>query len=581
MRRSLLDVALGASLLGLLPLLVVQAVHLWERPHFQFFPLAWGALVALIATRGQVGSQAELGSAVSVVRRRRGAVVWASGLAAGVIAAVLFSPWVAEVAAILCVTGWGLLRLKAVPWTRWLGWTSLLWVTLPLPGSLDARLVGGLQTLSSESAGALLDLVGLAHLRQGNLIEIRAGKLFVDEACSGIDSLYSLSAIGLVMLLWQKRPLVVALLTLASVPLWAWFGNVLRLVFIVWMLDRWQIDLSHGWAHTLLGFVIFAISSGCLFLTLDAAGLLFRGFSTGALPKDDERWHLWYNRVVAFPNKPRHLKGEPKKQLAGSNLRASQPKVAGSASAAASTREAAKAFGWSRALMAAVVLASLFVSTLSVWAIVNGDAGSALALPHYEVAKVDSVFTEGAMPQRLLEAKRVSFHKEQRSPDSFFGEYSRIWRYQEAHNEFLLSADFPFRGFHPLWVCYTNAGNTLDGEPQTLSLPSASGQPSVGFAKLKDDLGSTSYLWFSLFDASGKPVPIQQYEDTVGNLLVERFNRGNATLGQADPITYQFQLYLPSGADLPQAELDRYLKIYAEALPHAVEQVKRLNADRD
>lgn len=46
-----------------------------------------------------------------------------------------------------------------------------------------------------------------------------------------------------------------------------------------------------------------------------------------------------------------------------------------------------------------------------------------------------------------------------------------------------------------------------------------------------------------------------------------------------DPVTYQFQLYLQSGSDLKPDELDRYFKIYCEALPHAIEQVKRLNAN--
>ncbi|MGN6546189.1 MAG: exosortase U [Aureliella sp.] len=184
------------------------------------------------------------------------------------------------------------------------------------------------------------------------------------------------------------------------------------------------------------------------------------------------------------------------------------------------------------------------------------------------------------MPERLLGAERIAFHREQRSPDSFLGEYSRIWRYRTERSEFYLSADFPFRGFHPLWVCYTNAGNTLDGDPQKMQLPNApaSAEPNVGFAKFKDDLGSTSYLWFMLFDASGKPVHMRQYEETVGNQLMDRFARGNAVELGAEPITYQFQLYLQSGRDLPQAQLDEYLKMFAEALPHAVERVRQLNA---
>ncbi len=55
--------------------------------------------------------------------------------------------------------------------------------------------------------------------------------------------------------------------------MWAWLGNVLRLLLIVVLLDRWQIDLSQGWPHTALGVLTFGISSLCLLVKLSGFAL--------------------------------------------------------------------------------------------------------------------------------------------------------------------------------------------------------------------------------------------------------------------------------------------------------------------
>lgn len=573
MKRWIPEIGLAASLIGLSPLLALQCVHLWERPHFQFFPLAWLAFVVLAVSR------AEVVWTQSRTRARLGLGVWGLGLVLGVGAAFRFSPWLAHAAAILCVTGWGLLRLETGAWARWLGWTLLLWVTLPLPGRFDRLLVDGLQELSSKSASALLDLIGLAHLRQGNLIEVRSGKLFVDEACSGIDSLYALFAIALVMMLYKRLPFVIGLFTLATVPVWAWLANVARLTLIVWLLDRWQIDLSHGWQHTVLGLVMFVFASACLFVTLGAFTALFQRFSTAALPRDRKTWHLAYNAAVCFPGKAPEVLSEE-----DAYFRSSRNDSARKGQAAARRLrvfDPADRRVLLRTLFVTASLASVLIMALSVSALAR-SRGDLLGLPHYSTAQVDAAFSEAAMPETLHSAQRVAFTGQVRAPDNFNGEYSRIWKYRDSRHEFALSVDFPFRGFHPLWVCYTNVGNVVDGEPvihKQMANEGAQpgGEGSIARFKLIDEFGTTSYVWFSLFDPSGHPVPIEDYSPDVKNLLVNRLLGRNGLSSGTEPVTFQFQLYLQSTSELTEAELQRYLEIYNEALPHAVEQVKQLS----
>jgi exosortase len=586
------EICFGVCLASLSPLLVVQALHLWDRPHLQFFPLAWLAVIVLISKRSK------LKWTTSLWRSRFGTAAWGLGLAAGITAALFYSPWMGQVAAILCIMGWGSLRLET-PWIRWIGWTLLLWITLPLPSGLDAGFVNGLQQVSAKSAGALLDLFGIAHLRQGTLIEIRSRKLFVDEACSGIDSLYSLTAISLLMMLWQRRPLIVGLLTIVSVPIWAWLGNVVRLIVIVVLLDRWQIDVSEGFKHTLLGLVTFALSSVCLFLTLSAFTELFERFYPSAMPRHHKQWHLWYNVVVSFPGKAPVIKDEEEAYFAGPDVATKAPRPAKRNQAIAVPRPT------HAAVLLAFGLCTLAILVISIRSIERDRRlGNAGALPHFELKQVRQAFGETSFPEKLQQAQRVGFEQKQRSPDSFFGEYSRIWSYRDARSDFVLSIDFPFRGYHPLWVCYTNAGNEVQGKPTPVRLPSqatlsetspsetppsetprfdtssqGAAEPTAMFVKLKDELGSHSYLWFLLFEANGTPVKIKDYDgQNAENPLLDRIKAAFAESVAREPVTYQFQLYVPSNRELSSAELDEYLHLFDASLPFARQQVKALTS---
>ncbi|MCC6508347.1 MAG: exosortase U [Pirellulaceae bacterium] len=567
------EFCLGLCLVCLAPLVWLQAVHLWERPHFQFFPLAWLAFGALITTRSELKWSSSLG------RRRLGSVVWAAGVLAGLAGALLFSPWLGQAACVLCISGWGWLRLATVPPFRWFGWSLLLWITVPLPGQLDANLINGLQRISAESAGGLLDLIGIAHLRQGTLIEIRAGKLFVDEACSGIDSLYSLVAIALLMMLWQARPLVVGFFTVITVPIWAWLGNVLRLTTIVICLDRWQVDLSHGWQHTALGFVTFGLSALCLFLTLDALTHLFRRFSTSDLPRDRRQWHLWYNAVVCFPGRAPVLIDEEQQYFEVEDPRL-KPKPKSKVERQ-STVPAEPKFG--RWVVGLMTVSCLIAAGLSIRNIARDwRDGSSTRLPHFDQAQVKAAIAENGLPEAFEPAKRLAFRHEHRSPDNFLGEHSAVWTYRAPSSDFVCSIDFPFRGYHPLWVCYTNAGQQIQGVPTPVSLPSQADQPQssqhVVQVKLKDELGNLSYLWFLLFDAQGQPAKINLYDqENDTNPILERLKLALADSVEREPVTYQFQMYVPSSRELSEAEIQSYLKLFDTAIPMAIAQVQKLD----
>ncbi len=547
------------NFISLAPLLAVHAMHLWERPHFQFFPLAWTAFAVLVYQRAQLSWTTLKG------RYRLGFATWLIGLVVGLGGAYLFSPWLGMVSIILSIAGWGIMRLGQLPLMRWFAWLLILAVTLPLPGNLDTQFINRLQTLSSQSAGDLLDLFGVLHLRQGNLIEVQSKELFVDEACSGIDSFYALTAIALLMIVWQRKPLVVSALALLTVPVWTWFGNLLRLMVIVWMLDRFSIDLSHGWKHTLLGLVTFAIASGGLFATLDAMTQLFKRFSSSTIPRDRKWWHLAYNAVVYFPAKAPKLVDEEEQYYDG--------RIANANVAAPSSEKEVQAYApkW---LSLALILVAPSLGTLGL-SLKGFFVSESINLPHIDKARVDSAFVRTAMPDSLVGAKLVDFRGQERSPDNYFGEHSRLWLYQDDAKQFTLSVDFPFRGFHGLWLCYTNAGNKVEDLPVYFAADGR--ERAYARVKFRDDLGNPSYLWFNNFDASGKPIEMEPYEPNATEVVGQRLRPVLEKL-QDQPVTYQFQLYIQPGYDLTQEELNRYQRVFNEALPYAVKQVQQLNA---
>lgn len=558
------EICLAMCLVGVAPLVVLQAIHLWERPHFQFFPLAWLAFGYFIYAEGAIGWSTNLW------RQWVGVGIWAVGLTAVVVAAFFFSPWIGQAAAILCISGWGLLRLDAVQMFRWLAWTLLLWITLPMPGNLDAEVVNGLQRLSAQSASQLLDLMGVLHLPQGTTLEIRSRQLFVDEACSGIDSLYSLIAISLLMMVWQRRPLVVGLFTLLTVPMWAWLGNVLRLLLIVVLLDRWQIDLSEGWPHTVLGIATFAVSSVCLLITLGGFAILFERFSGSSMP-EERQWHLVYNAIVCFPGKPPTILDETDQYFAV------QP-----VAPAVKEQKVPRFSPWQppgrnmTVVLSLVCLVALGLNARSTSR--DWIDGRSSRLPHYQLSEVDTAFNENDFPETFAKAQRVKYHADQRTPESFYGEYSRSWTFRDPRGDFVLSIDFPFRGYHPLWVCYTNAGNEIQGTPTPIlqSSQPATDQPHVVQVKFKDDLDNYSYLWFELFDKDGKPISVKSYDQPEENAIVARLKTVMADTVARDPVSYQLQLYVPSSRELTKQELDEYAKFFEATAPVARQLVKKL-----
>lgn len=244
--------------LALLPSVALQAQMLWRRPHYQFFPLVpLGA--ALLAS----GECRRLGPLRPGSRRGVALLVIASWMLLA-LASFLFSPWLGSVAALAMLAA-AITAIGGVPLLRCLlpAWT-FLGLAVGLPLNFDQELISRLQAMTSRIGSLALDALGVFHVMEGNVVRVSGRDFGVEEACSGIYSLFSVLFLTLFFVLWARRPPLGAILTMVAGACWVLAGNIVRVVAVVYLETRWGVDVGRGWRHDLLSLVVFIATLGLI-----------------------------------------------------------------------------------------------------------------------------------------------------------------------------------------------------------------------------------------------------------------------------------------------------------------------------
>jgi exosortase len=176
----------------------------------------------------------------------------------GMLSLACLAAWLGAVAALYGWLGRALLRRLAFP-------LVYLLCLVPLPYTLEIALTGALKTSVAAWSVRALAALGWDVAYSGNLLYVDQLELLVEAACSGLNSIFSLTAIGLFYIFWQRRrrwqeSLVLAL---AIVPL-AILANVARVMLLI-ALVRWRGEqVLETVAHPAAGFLTFAISLALL-----------------------------------------------------------------------------------------------------------------------------------------------------------------------------------------------------------------------------------------------------------------------------------------------------------------------------
>lgn len=154
---------------------------------------------------------------------------------------------------------------------RWIVFPCLFFfVAVPWPTLVEAPLIQRLATFNASGAVEVLNLIGIPALRHGNVIEISAGLVGVEDACSGIRSFQACLMIGLFLGAYYRLRILDRVVLVGAGFLLAILFNLGRTVLLVAVASRKGIAAIAQW-HDPAGVTILV---GC-FLGVWALSAMF------------------------------------------------------------------------------------------------------------------------------------------------------------------------------------------------------------------------------------------------------------------------------------------------------------------
>ena len=142
-------------------------------------------------------------------------------------------------------------------------WFPLLFLVfmVPLPGFVMVALTSELKQHVSVAAEWLLFNAGYPMARDGVVISIGPYRMLVADACSGLNSIYSLAALGLLYMHLTYTPgwLRNGVLLAAIVPI-AFVANVVRVIVLILLTYHFGDEVGQGFLHNVSGVLLFVVA---------------------------------------------------------------------------------------------------------------------------------------------------------------------------------------------------------------------------------------------------------------------------------------------------------------------------------
>jgi exosortase B len=257
-RRDPVGLAVAAVLLGAvavvyLPTLQRLLREVWSTDEQGHGPLIVGLCAWLAAQRwprlAALPDAPAWGGAVPLLGLSLGAYVL--GASQGILGLETLSAIGLLGGLVLCFKGRAGLRTMALP-------LAFLLFAVPLPGILVQVLTLPLKMAVSACAEALLHLAGYPVGRSGVVLVIGQYQLLVADACAGLNSMFTLEALGFLWMSLRPRstPARDALLALVILPI-SFIANVVRVMLLVLVTYHLGDAAGQGFAHSFSGIVLF------------------------------------------------------------------------------------------------------------------------------------------------------------------------------------------------------------------------------------------------------------------------------------------------------------------------------------
>ncbi len=237
-----------------------------------FGPSYWGLANDLWASDAQGHGPIILGVGMWLLWQKRQALQQLAYRPAPLLAAVLMvlgialyalgrsqSIWTATISAQLFVLaalllsffGRGALRVAAFP-------LFFMLFMIPWPGDWVDAVTQPLKLAVAAVATELLYHAGYPVGRSGVILTVGPFQMFVADACAGLNSLFTLEALGLLYMNLMRYVSVLrnAVLAVLIVPI-SFIANVLRVIVLVLVTYHFGDAAGQGFAHGFAGLVLF------------------------------------------------------------------------------------------------------------------------------------------------------------------------------------------------------------------------------------------------------------------------------------------------------------------------------------
>jgi exosortase B len=190
-----------------------------------------------------------------------------------VLAVEAFSAIPVIVGCILLSLGWPTLRILAFP-------IGFLFFAVPMPDWLIDAATVPLKVFISDMVTSVLYAAGYPVAQNGVVIMIGSYQVLVKDACSGLNSIFALSAIGIFYVYefrWGAK--IRSLFLLAAIIPITVLANFLRVMTLVLIAYYGGVDRLDGFLHDLTGIGLFITALVLLALFDGSLGLLINLFS--------------------------------------------------------------------------------------------------------------------------------------------------------------------------------------------------------------------------------------------------------------------------------------------------------------
>lgn len=161
-----------------------------------------------------------------------------------------------------------------------LAWFPLFFLLfmLPLPEALVATITSPLKSAVSAVASSLLYNTGYPVGRAGVILTVGQYQLLVADACAGLNSMFTLEALGMLYMNLMRYTSVGRNITLALLLIpTAFVANVCRVMILVLVTYYFGDEAGQGFVHGFAGMVLFMIALALMLVIDKALGFVFAG----------------------------------------------------------------------------------------------------------------------------------------------------------------------------------------------------------------------------------------------------------------------------------------------------------------